>query len=174
MDNFEQTIVYNLVKNENIETVLKDTINTITTKLNQRFGSEYSVQTDDFTAPDDEWSHEIKIRKGSKIGASVDLKWEKTAPHILKLEVDESSKVGSALTLGIVTPFLLLGGFLGYNHIAPLDFLPGYRIAAILGVFTMVVPAYLLVFLLKKLLLNNETAENDTLVNEVRACLTTN
>lgn len=166
MENKE--IIYNLEKEGNIETTLQKTANELKAKLSNQFGNQYTVSAGDFNMPDKDWSHEIKIRKGNKIGASVDLKWEKSTPDILKIDVSESSKLGSTITFGVLIPFLLAGAYLGYNDIEPLAFLPGQKIAGGLGGLIALIPGLIVVYLLKSMLLKNEKAENSKLLNDVQ------
>lgn len=164
----ENEIIYNLENSGDRETILKKTANDLKAKLSNRFGSQYTVSANDFTAPDKDWSHEIKIRKGNKIGAAVDLKWEQSAPNILKIEVDTSSKLGSTITFGVLAPFAIIGAYMAYNDMAPLAFLPGQKIAAGLGGLIAIAAGMTLVFILKLILLKNEKAENEKLVIDVK------
>ncbi|RZJ70282.1 hypothetical protein [Flavobacterium sp.] len=149
-------------------TALLKLSNDLKNKLAARFGNQYEVSSGDFTKPEKDWSHEIKIRKGSKVGASVDLKWEKSKREIVKVDVDESTKLGTMITLGVLVPLLLIGAYMGYNNIAPLDFLPGRKIAGGLGGLIALIPGLIIVFVLKSALLKGEKAENAQLVASVK------
>jgi hypothetical protein len=108
----------------NTET-LKKAANDLINKLTSKFGNLYSISTEENTAStDQEWSQEIKIRKGAKVGATIRLKWEATSASVIKAEVDTDSKLGSIILYGVQIPFLIIGAYMGYHHIAPLDFLP--------------------------------------------------
>ena len=163
----EETIIYNLESGDR-ETELKKTANDILKQLNAKFGNEYIVRANDFGLFDKDWSHEIKIRKGNKIGAEVSFKWENSNPEILTLDVDDSSKMGSWITYGILFPFMIIGAYLAYKDMEPLAFLPGKKIAGGLGGLIALVPALILVFIFKSLLLKNEKEQNAQLVDQVR------
>lgn len=165
------TIVYTLDSNGDRETLLKNKATELLAKLQSKFGNEYTISSDAFGELDKEWTHDIKIRKGSKIGAEVSLKWEQTSPTTLTLEVDESSKLGSMITLGILLPFAVIGAYLAYNDIAPLAFLPGQKIAAGLGGLIAMVPGLIVVVLLKSILLKNVKEENKQLLIDVTAAI---
>lgn len=160
-------MIYQL-ENSGNEASLKNTANDILNKLKNKFGGEYVVTADDFGLFDKDWSHRIKIRKGNKIGAEVTFKWEKSRPEIVTLEVDESSKMGSWITYGILLPFAFAGAHMGYNDIGPLAFLPGKKIAGALGVLILIIPGFIIASILKRLVLKNEKEQNTQLVNDVR------
>jgi hypothetical protein len=160
-------IIYTIDSNGDRETVLKNKATEILTKLKSKFGDTYTVSANDFGAFDKDWTHEIKIRKGNKVGAEVTLKWEQTTPTILTLEVDESSKMGSMITYGTLLPFTVIGAYLAYKDIEPLAFLPGQKIAAGLGGLIALIPGLIVVFLLKSMLLKNEKEENKQLVIDI-------
>lgn len=160
-------IMYTLKSGDDKETILKNTSSDLMAKLQNQFGSSYSVTADDFGLFDKDWTHTIKIRKGNKIGAEVVLKWEKTNPSALLAEVDESSKMGSIIIYGGLILFMIIGAYMGGNHIEPLAFLPGYKIAAGLGGLIGLIPGAIIAFLLKSILLKNEKEENRQLVSKV-------
>lgn len=165
-------ITYQLENNGDKETSLKNFANDILNQLNNRFGSEYNVTANEFGTFDKDWSHEIKVRKGNKIGAEVSFKWEQSQPGIIQLEVDESSKIGWQITYGILLPFVILGAYLGYNDMAPLAFLPGQKIAGGLGGLIAMIPGLILVSIIKSVLLKNEKELNAQLVKDVRQLVT--
>jgi hypothetical protein len=169
MENDE--ILQNLPADGSRETVLREATLKLMAKLQTHFGSEYVISSDDFATPDKDWSNEIKIRKGSKIGASVSMKWENSAPNSLKLSVDESSKLGNIITYGILLSFIAIGAYMGHNHIFPLHFLPGRKIAAGLGGLLAALPGMLLVFVIKAILFKGEKAENAKLVQDVKKAI---
>ncbi|GAA5082590.1 hypothetical protein GCM10023210_00100 [Chryseobacterium ginsengisoli] len=111
-------IIYSLENNGDKETILKNEASNLMTKLKNQFGSSYSVTADEFGLFDKDWTHTIKIRKGNKIGAEVILKWEKTQPEVLSVEVDESSKMGSIIIYGISILFMTIGAYMGGNHLS--------------------------------------------------------
>lgn len=161
-------ITYQLENSGDKETSLKNFANDILNQLTSRFGSEYNVTANEFGTFDKDWSHEIKVRKGNKIGAEVGFKWEKSQPEIIQLEVDESSKMGSQITYGILFPFVIIGAYLGYNDMAPLAFLPGHKIAGGLGGLIAIIPGLIVVSIVKSMLLKKEKEINAQLVKEVR------
>lgn len=163
----EQTIIYKL-ENTGNTTALQNLVNGMAGKLQKQFGAAYVVSSGTFTAPDKDWKHEITIRQGNKIGASVDFKWERSSPDVVKIDVDESSKMGNAITYGVLVPFLLAGAYLGYNDMEPLAFLPGKKIAGGLGGLIALIPGIIVMAVLKKILLKNEKEANKRLVNEVK------
>lgn len=164
-------IIYTLENNGDRETILKNEASNVMTKLKNQFGSSYSVTEDEFGLVDKDWTHRIKIRKGNKIGAEVTLKWEKTKPEVLSVEVDESSKMGSIITYGGMLLFMTAGAYMVGNHIEPLAFLPGTKIAAGLGGVIGLIPGFIIASLLKSVLLKNEKKENKQLViNVIDAC----
>lgn len=167
----ENQITYTLDSNGDRETSLKNAATTLRTKLQNQFGSTHTVTAGDFGVFDKDWTHEIKIRKGDKIGAEVTMKWEEAKPTVLTLEVEESSKMGSMITYGVLVPLALAGAYLGYNDMEPLAFLPGHKIAGGLGGLIALIPGLLVVYVLKSILLKKEKEENKQLVSDVvKAC----
>lgn len=160
-------ITYQLENSGDKETSLKNFANDILNQLKSRFGSEYNVTANEFGTFDKDWSHEIKVRKGNKIGAEVGFKWEQSQPDIIQLEVDESSKMGSQITYGILLPFIIIGAYLAYNDMAPLAFLPGHKIAAGLGGLIAIIPGLIIVSIVKSVLLKKEKVLNAQLVQDV-------
>lgn len=160
-------IIYTLSNNGNTEAILKNEASALMTKLKNKFGSSYTVTAGEFGLFDKDWTHEIKIRKGNKIGAEVTLKWDKTKPEVLSVEVDESSKMGSIITYGVLIFFIAIGAYMGGNHIEPLAFLPGYKMASGLGALIGLIPGGIVAYLLKSILLKNEKEENKQLVTNV-------
>lgn len=163
----ENKIVCNLADTGGGAAALQQKANEVKAKLASRFSNAYDISADDFKAPEKDWSHEIKLRKGDKIGASVDMKWEKSTPDTLVLEVSESSKLGSTITIGVLVPALLIGAYMGYNDIEPFDMLPGKRIAAVLAGLFMLIPGLIVVAILKSIMLKSAKDENAQLVREV-------
>lgn len=161
-------IIYQLENSGDKETSLKNLANDILNQLKSRFGSEYNVTANEFGTFDKDWSHEIKVRKGNKIGAEVGFKWEQSQPEIIQLEVDESSKMGSQITYGILLPFVIIGAYLGYNDMAPLAFLPGHKIAGGLGGLIAIIPGLIIVSILKSVLLKKEKELNTQLVQDIK------
>ncbi|WP_177736045.1 hypothetical protein [Flavobacterium inviolabile] len=166
-----ENITYKINPNANTNTALKQAANDITSILQSKFGSSYAISADDFTDADKNWSHEIKVRQGNKIGAAVGLKWEKSTRDVLKLDVSESSKMGNMITYSVLLLFLAIGAYMGYNNIEPLAFLPGHKIAAGLGGLIALIPGIILVAILKSILLKGEKEQNAKLVHEVRQAL---
>lgn len=164
-------ITYKLDPGLNHAPALKQAANEIKAKLQARFGSSYTISDGDLADPDKNWSHEIKVRQGNKIGAAVDLAWEKSAPGFVKLDVSESSKMGSTITYSFMLVFTLVGAYMGYNHIEPLAFLPGFKIAGGLGGLIGLVPGVILGSILKSVLLKGEKEQNAKLVQDVKAAL---
>ncbi|RWW91778.1 hypothetical protein [Flavobacterium cerinum] len=168
----ETTIVYKLDNSTDTQTALKNVATETLNKLKEKFGNEYIVTAGDLGEVEKNWSHEIKVRKGNKIGAEVTLKWEQSQPEIVTVEVDDSSKMGSWITYGTLLPFVVIGAYLAYNDMAPLAFLPGQKVAAGLGGLIALIPGLIAVSILKTLLLKNEKEQNTQLVNEVRLLVT--
>lgn len=163
-----EKIIYKLDNHGDKETSLKTTANDVLAKLKNQFGHEYDVTANEFGVFDKDWSHEIKVRKGNKIGAEVGFKWEQSQPEVVTLEVDESSKMGSQITYGILLIFVAVGAYLAYNDMAPLEFLPGKKIAGGLGGLIAIIPGMIVVSIAKSLFLKNEKAQNAQLLNDVR------
>lgn len=146
---------------------IKEFVFGLTTKLNNGFGNEYIISLGKDTKIEDEWTYEIKIRKGNKIGTSVSLNWEKKSFSNLKIEVSESTKIGVFLIYGIVFPFMFVGAYMGANHIAPLDFLPGYKLAGGLGGLITGILGMILTSFLKTVILKKYKEENENLQKRV-------
>ncbi len=147
-----------------LKNIADDTLATLKTK----FGNEYDVIAGNFPDVDKDWTHDIKVRKGNKIGAEVTIKWQKTNAKVVTLDVTDSSKLGNQITFITLIIFLAVGGYMGYNGIEPLAFLPGKKIAGGLGGLIALIPGFIIVAILKSILLKNEKALNAKLVNEVR------
>ena len=96
------------------------------------------------------------------------MKWEQSQPEIVTVEVDDSSKMGSWIMYGSMLSFSVVGAYLGYNNMAPLDFLPGKKLAAFLGVLIFLILGGIVAAILKGMLLKNEKEQNTQLVSEVR------
>ena len=155
--------------------ILKKTANELINKLTSKFGNLYSISKEENAASTDlEWSQEIKIRKGAKVGATISLKWEATSVSVIKAEVDTDSKLGSIILYSVQIPFLIIGAYMGYNHIAPLDFLPGQKLAAGLGGVLALIPGGIVVYLLNKMLLKDAKAENERLLEAIRNTIEAN
>ncbi|WP_159025818.1 hypothetical protein [Aquimarina sp. Aq78] len=146
---------------------IKKFISGLGAKLNNDFGNEYIVSLGKDTEIEDDWSYDIKIRKGNKIGASLSLNWKKQHFNDLNIEVSESTKIGGFLMYGIVFPFMFVGAYMGANRIAPLDFLPGYKLAGALGGVIAFVPGMILMTLIKSIILKKYKEENETLRKKV-------
>lgn len=159
---------------DNTET-LKQATNSLITKLFSKVGNHYSISAEENADPaDKEWSQEIKVRKGAKVGAAISLKWEATSVSVIKAEVDTDSKLGSIILYSVQIPFLIIGAYMGYNHIAPLDFLPGRKLAAGLGGVLALIPGAIVVYLLNKMLLKDAKAENERLLEAIRNTIEAN
>ncbi|RZJ91398.1 MAG: hypothetical protein EOO20_05200 [Chryseobacterium sp.] len=169
--NTATTITRQLDKNVDTKTALTQITSATLTALNAKFGSEYTVMEGNFPDLDKDWTHDIKVRKGNKIGAEVTLKWEKTNANIVTLEVDDSSKMGNQITYITLLVFLAVGAYMGYNDMEPLAFLPGRKIAAGLGGLIGLIPGVIIVSVLKSMLLKNEKEQNKQLVAEVRQAI---
>jgi hypothetical protein len=136
--------------------------------LKEKFSGNYEITHKSFEAPTDDWSQDIKIRKGNKIGAAVDLKWYKKMPHDLEIEVSSSSKTGSIITYPIAIAFILIGAYMGYNHIGPFDGLPGKKIAGAIAGLLMLIPGSILIFILQKMLISkDEREQSQKLIAEI-------
>ncbi|PHK28913.1 hypothetical protein VF13_40440 [Nostoc linckia z16] len=157
----------------NTELALMETVAAIKEKLTTRFGNSFEMTEDPIASPEKTWTHEIKIRKGNKIGVAVEFKWESTAPSALHLDASVSSKLGSMISYGVVIGFLMLGAYLAYNDMAPLEFLPGKKIAGGLGGLLFMIPGAIVAYILKKVILKDAQAENAVLLKEVKQYLTT-
>ena len=167
-------IIYQIGSGLDKQTLLKATADAVFAHLKSKFGSNYEVTSSEFGAVEKDWSHEIKVRKGNKIGAEVSFKWEESQPEIIILEVDESSKFGLQLTYGILFIFLVTGAYMGYNGVSPLDFLPGKKLAGGLGALIALIPGLIVLSVAKSVFFKNEKAENTQLVNDVKQAVSEN
>ena len=166
----EGQVIYRLEvrAGDKIDSILKSKLEEVVAKLHKKFGGEYELTSDDFDEADEDWSHEIKIRKGNKIGVEVDLKWEKSNPNLLSLEVDEGSKLGNRILYGCLIGFSILCAVMASNDIPPLAFLPGsYKLATGLGGVIGLIPGGILGFGLKSYFLKDEKAANEALLAAV-------
>ena len=166
----DEPIIYRIQHNANdpVDIALQKTGNEVMDKVKAAFEGRYVITTDGFSDAGDDWKYRIKIRQGNKIGAEVELKWEKTTSGFVTVAVDESSKLGTIITLGIAVPIGLVCAYMGSNHIAPLDFLPGRKIAAGLGGLIGLIPAGILIYIVKLVVFKNEKEANKQLVAEVK------
>ncbi|WP_109097941.1 hypothetical protein [Aquimarina sp. AU58] len=146
---------------------IKEFVSGLAAKLDNDFGNEYIISLGKDTEIEDDWSYDIKIRKGNKIGASLSLNWKKQHFRDLNIEVSESTKIGSFLMYGIAFPFMFIGAYMGANHIAPLDFLPGYKLAGALGGIIAFIPGIILTTLIKSIILKKYKEENVSLMKKV-------
>lgn len=146
---------------------IKELVSGLAARLNNDFGNEYIISLGKDTKIEDDWAYDIKIRKGNKIGASLSLNWKKEHFNNLNIEVSESTKIGNYLMYGIAFPFMFVGAYMGANHIAPLDFLPGYKLAGGLGGVIAFIPGIILTTLIKSIVLKKHKEENESLKKEV-------
>lgn len=164
--NIENTVIYEL-ENGSAEDALKNTANGILEVLKNKYGKEYAVTADDFIEIGKTWTHEVKVRKGNKVGAAVSFKWENTQASVVALTVDNSSKLSAQITYITLLIFVAVGAYMGYNKIFPMHFLPGFKIAAGLGGLLFMIPGLIIVSVLKSLFLKKEKEENAKLVEEI-------
>jgi len=142
--------------NKSKEETLHEFLENLDNLLNENFGGNYVISNDSFKAPEKEWSHAIKIRKGNKVGVQLDFNWNKTSPDDLEIEITKSSKMGSQITYSIFIIFILIGAYMGAKDIEPLAFLPGYKVAAGLGGLIALIPGAIVIFFIKKIVLTKE------------------
>jgi hypothetical protein len=133
-------------------------------QLRTRFGAGYEVSAEEPLARGGDWQQTIKVRKGAQVGADVDLSWQ-GGPA--KLTTSTASKLGTALLVGIGLPAGAVGAYLGYNHIPPLAFLPGWRIAAALGGVMLLLAGMIVALVLDAALGRGHAAENEQLRRQV-------
>ena len=128
------------------------------------FTGEHTIKISD---PDleneDEWNRVIKVTNGAKIGASMDIRWDAHKPDKVQVEIDEKTKFGTIVFAACVAPLFFLGMYMGIEEIPPLDFLPGYKIAAILGGIILAIPGGILGAVLKSILMKKEAPVNKKL-----------
>ncbi|AUP78540.1 hypothetical protein [Flavivirga eckloniae] len=163
-------IIYSLEHSENsdIESIIEKNSTILINKIEQRFHNGYEIKYSEPKVPEKDWSHEIKIRKGNKIGVLIGLKWEKDTPYTFGIEITESSITGNMLTYGIIIPISLVGAYMGVNDIEPLTFLPGNRkLAAGLGGLIGLIPGGIMVYVIKSIFMKKEKKESSELIREI-------
>ena len=75
------------------ESVLKfvtDLSASITSALHDSFGATYEVSADDATMSGSDWDQRLTIRRGTRVGAEVVLKWSKLTSRAVKLDVQQN------------------------------------------------------------------------------------
>ena len=167
----DEKIIHSLLINENnnVEEVLHTTANKILNKLKNEFGDRYEILSKKLGSPDEKWSHDIKLRKGNKVGARLELNWENDSPTKFEIEIDESSILGSIITYSSLLTCLFLGAYLGRHNIWPLAFLPGGRISALLGILIAFVPGAIFMYILKGMIVKKEYREESIkLTDDIR------
>lgn len=171
MEMKEEAIIHKLPVeiNGNIETLLQEVSNSIISKLERKFGDNHEILCDTLKAPNRIWTQEIKIKKGHRIGAMVDLRWETRVPSILKIEVEKFSKLESTITYTVSIVFLAIGCFMGANHIEPLDFLPDSILGVGFGGLLALIPGGLIIRILKSIFLRGADKASNKLVLDVRS-----
>lgn len=164
-------MIYNLSASNEIDAIQEVEKLTISlrARLMEAFQLTYLVHSQEIEKPDDNgnWSNEIKIRKGNKIGVSISLNWKKSTYKQVEIVITESTKLGSYLLYGIGFPFMFIGAYMGANNIAPLDFLPGYKLAAGLGGAIAFIPGVIIATIIKGIILKKSKEENHQLQNQV-------
>jgi len=134
------------------------------------FTGGYTIKISD---PDedksDEWNREISVANGAKIGASMDIRWDARKPDKVQVEIDEKTRFGTIVFAACILPLLFLGIYMGAEDIPPLDFLPGYKIAAALGGIIMAIPGAILGAVVKPLLMKKEAPINKQLQDDLMA-----
>lgn len=153
---------------------LEKITNTIIKNIIDEFEPTFLVHSEIANKSDDNGNllNEIKIRKGTKIGANIGINWKDKDYNQINIEITESTKLGTYLLYGIGFPFMFLGAYMGANDIAPLDFLPGYKLAAGLGGAIAFIPGVIISTILKSFLLKKYKEENKMLENKVKAVIT--
>ena len=154
------------------ELALMEAASEIKEGLGKRFGNDYDITEGPIARPETTWSHEIKIRKGNKIGAVVTLRWHNHTPAVIQLNAANSSKLGSLLSYVVIIGSSILGAVLAYNNVAPLGFLPGKTIAAGLGALLFLMPGVAITYISKKIIFKDVKKENEALLEEVINFLT--
>lgn len=155
------------------ELALMEAASEVRAKIEERFGKDFEIAEGPIASPEKRWTHEIKIRRGNKIGAAIEFTWHHNAPSVLHLDAVGASKLGSVITYVVVTAFSVAGMFLAYNDIAPLAFLPGKKLAGGLGGALFMLPGAIGAYFLKQLALKGVRSENEQLLEEVRDFLAT-
>ena len=135
-------------------------------RFKERFPSPFEVTVDDPTLHQGTWSQEVFVRKGSTVGAQVELKWEANVPTVTAI-VTQNSKRDTQITMGVLLPLGILGAYLAYNDVGPLEFLPGKKIAATLGILIGLISGLPIVFGLRSLVGRNDKPENEKLLATV-------
>lgn len=156
---------YQLKSKETPEVIqeLLEMTKTLVQDVEKSYDTKYQVFSGEIEVPEDKWSHEIKIRKGNKIGVGIELSWEKENPSDVEIEVKESTKIGNRILYGVSIPFMLIGAYMAVNRIAPLDFLPGYKIAGGLGGVIAFIPGIIIAVVIKSFVLKKYKEENKEL-----------
>ncbi len=145
----------------------KDLISKLEPLLKGEFGRTYEIKTHDAIDDKKSWSREITIRKGSKVGAGVEVDYSDTfdEEHI-KIEVDISTKVGKTILYIFTGVFMVVGVILGITVIADIIFL-GTTISAVLGGVLGVIIGTTLGYVIRKISVSGQKEENKQLVEQV-------
>lgn len=139
--------------------------------LRAKFPAPYETAREENEKTDDRLEVELSLRKGLPIGVSIKLLRDDEKPGTVGFGIEPSTKLAQYVTLGVTVPLMIACGVMGMGHIAPLDFLPGRRIAALLGALIGFVCALPIFMTLNYLLGRGSAPQNRQLVNEVATCV---
>jgi hypothetical protein len=135
--------------------------------LHQALAPPHEVSADEPIVRDRSWQQNIKVRRGNKIGVDVDVSW--SGEGDAQINAQSASKLGSALMMALGLPATAIGAYLGYNHISPLGFLPGMKLAAGLGGVLFLIVALVIANVLSSSLTRGQAPANQQLLTQVRA-----
>lgn len=160
---------------ETTEIALHRRARTLHLKLKSEFGKDFEISAEHMKGIEDgKWAHEIKVRDGMHVGASVDMTWQKKKENQLMLEVDQSTKIGNYIMMGTMIPCFMIGGIMGIFGVAPLDFLPGTKLGGLLGALIALIPGVILFLIMRSILMRNHKEENRALKAKVHALVKEN
>ena len=152
---------------------LRELFDKLERTVNERFGDHYEIKAGDESQSDGEWSRQLKIRQGFKIGSSIELKADLENDKEGTVMVDESSKLENWLYAGILLPSVLFGIHATRQDIGFFAFFPGKKLGAILGGLLMVIPGAMLALAVKKIVMRSVEPKIEKLIEKVNQVCST-
>jgi hypothetical protein len=107
----------------------------ILTELKTAFPAPHETAREENDKVDDAQEVELTVRNGLQVGVGIKLLRDPVdgKPDVLSVGIEPNTKLAQYVTLGVTIPFMLVAAYMAIARVPPLDFLPGRKIAALLG-----------------------------------------
>lgn len=118
-------------------------------------------------ASDEAQEARLSLRQGMQLGVDVKIIKLTDEPNTVGIGVEPATKLGQFITLAVMIPFIAIPAVMSAMHMAPFDFLPGTRIAALLGGLIGFVAAIPVFMVANALVGRGRAKENQELMHAV-------